>query len=291
MKKLPLILLLSGLWSIPAHAGIFDDTEARKMISDLQKTNQEQDAKYQALLERLGKLETQLKNLHIVDLVNQLDAMREDVNKLRGQIEVQNHQLETTQKRQKDFYVDLDSRLRQLEPGGGDPAKAADAKPSDGKTPEAKPADKAPEVKPVDSSKGSDKAVDKPDPKLAGNETASYDAALGLYKAGKYEDSIRSFSGFLKNFPESKLAANSLYWIAMSQSAMRDYKTAINTQQKLLNLFADSSKAPDAMLNIGMNQIEMGDNKAAKKTFADLIAKYPIAPAADKARRLQNNLK
>lgn len=290
MKKLPLILLLSGLWSAPSFAGIFDDTEARKMITDLQKQNQDQDAKYQALLERLGKLETQLKNLRIVDLVNQLDAMREDVNKLRGQIEVQNHQLETTQKRQKDFYVDLDARLRQLEPGGGDPAKPADAKLSDGKTPEAKPADKAPDAKPVDS-KGSDKSADKPDPKLTGNETASYDAALGLYKAGKYEDSIRSFSGFLKNFPESKLAANSLYWIAMSQSAMRDYKTAISTQQKLLNLFADSSKAPDAMLNIGMNQIEMGDNKAAKKTFADLIAKYPIAPAADKARRLQNNLK
>ena len=288
MKKLPLILLLSVLWSMPAHAGIFDDTEARKMISDLQKTNQEQDAKYQALLERLNKLETQLKNLRIVDLVNQQDAMREDVNKLRGQIEVQNHQLETTQKRQKDFYVDLDARLRQLEPGGAEAAKAADPKAAD-----AKPQDKASD-KPVDGKadgKPADKGGDKPDPKLAGNETGSYDAALALYKAGKYEDSIRSFSGFLKNFPESKLAANSLYWIAMSQSAMRDYKTAINTQQKLLNLFGDSSKAPDAMLNIGMNQIEMGDNKAAKKTFAELIAKYPIAPAADKARRLQHNLK
>jgi tol-pal system protein YbgF len=289
VKKLPLILLLSGLWSIPAHAGIFDDTEARKMISDLQKTNQEQDAKYQALLERLNKLETQLKNLRIVELVNQLDATREDVNKLRGQIEVQNHQLETTQKRQKDFYVDLDARLRQLEPGGGEPAKTtAEPKTTEPKA-DTKPADKPSDSKP--EGKAADKGSDKPDPKLVGNETGSYDAALALYKGGKYEDSIRSFSGFLKNFPESKLAANSLYWIAMSQSAMRDYKTAINTQQKLLNLFPDSSKAPDAMLNIGMNQVEMGDNKAAKKTFADLIAKYPIAPAADKARRLQNNLK
>ena len=274
MKRLPLILLLAGICSSPAYGGIFDDTEARKMIGDLQKQNQDQDAKAQALQERLGKLETQLRNLRIIELFNQLEATREEVKQLRGQLEVQNHQLETTQKRQKDFYVDLDTRVRQIESGpkeGGDPqAAAAQA--------ENKPADKP--AAPANT-----------DAKPAGNETASYDAALASYKAGKYEDSIRSFSAFLKAFPESKLAANALYWIAMSQSAMRDYKSAINTQQKLLNLFPDGSKSPDAMLNIGMNQLGLGDKKAAKKTLADLIAKFPIAPAADKARRLQQNIK
>ena len=119
MKQLPLILLLAGCWSTASFGGIFDDTEARQMITDLKKQNQEQDAKSQAQQERLGKLETQLKNLRIIELFNQLEATRDEVKQLRGQLEVLNHQIEATQKRQKDFYVDLDSRVRQLEPGGG----------------------------------------------------------------------------------------------------------------------------------------------------------------------------
>lgn len=285
MKRLPLILLLATCWSTPSFAGIFDDTEARQMIGDLKKQNQEQDAKSQALQERLGKLETQLKNLRIIELFNQLEATRDEVKQLRGQLEVLNHQIETTQKRQKDFYVDLDSRVRQLEPGGGSGADKPAEQPAATTQPEL-PQGKPVVVKPQDK-----QAATATDTKQNGNETVNYDNALGSYKAGKYEDAIRSFSVFLKTYPESKLAANALYWIGMSQSAMRDYKTAIGTQQKLISLFPDGSKAPDALLNIGMNQLELDDKKAAKKTFADLIAKYPIAPAADKARRLQQNLK
>ncbi len=287
MKQLPLILLLAGCWSTASFGGIFDDTEARQMITDLKKQNQEQDAKSQAQQERLGKLETQLKNLRIIELFNQPDATRDEVKQLRGQLEVLNHQIEATQKRQKDFYVDLDSRVRQLEPGGGGNSTDKPAEPAATVAPQPE----LPQGKPVIVKPQDKQAAASADTKQGGNETVNYDNALGSYKAGKYEDAIRSFSVFLKTYPESKLAANALYWIGMSQSAMRDYKTAIGTQQKLISLFPDGSKAPDAMLNIGMNQLELDDKKAAKKTFADLIAKYPIAPAADKARRLQQNLK
>ncbi len=272
MKRICL-MLLAGLAGSTAHAGIFDDTEARKMILELQKQNQEQDARYQALQERLVKLEAQFKNLRLIDLFNQLEATRDDVNKLRGQLEVQTHQIDTTQKRQKDFYVDLDGRLRQLETSST--------------------TDKAAEPASGPTSANPGAGTDKPpvsDPQTAG-EVASYDVALAGYKTGKYEEAIRSFSAFLKQYPESKLAANALYWIAMSQSALRDYKTAISTQQKLLNLFPDGSKAPDALFNIGQNQLELGDKKAARKTFSELITRFPIAPAADKARRLVNTLK
>jgi hypothetical protein len=45
-----------------------------------------------------------------VDFANQIEAVKADIAKLRGQIEVLTYELEATQKRQKDFYVDLDNR-------------------------------------------------------------------------------------------------------------------------------------------------------------------------------------
>ena len=40
----------------------------------------------------------------------------QEIARLRGQIEVLANELANTQKRQKDFYTDLDARLRNLEP-------------------------------------------------------------------------------------------------------------------------------------------------------------------------------
>jgi TolA-binding protein len=48
--------------------------------------------------------------------VTQNENMLQEIAKLRGQIEVLANDIANAQKRQKDFYVDLDARLRKLEP-------------------------------------------------------------------------------------------------------------------------------------------------------------------------------
>ena len=47
-------------------------------------------------------------------MVSQLEAMKAEVAKLRGDVEVLNYNLQTTQKRQNDLYNDLDGRLGHL---------------------------------------------------------------------------------------------------------------------------------------------------------------------------------
>ena len=59
-----------------------------------------------------------LSNQPLLELHNQIEALRLDLNKLQGQIEVLVNENELTQKRQKDFYIDLDSRLRRIEQPG-----------------------------------------------------------------------------------------------------------------------------------------------------------------------------
>jgi TolA-binding protein len=70
---------------------------------------------------------------------------------------------------------------------------------------------------------------------------------------------------------------------------MRDFKSAIDVQEKLIKDFPDSAKVPDAMLNIASSQQEINHKTAAKKTLNDLLEKYPISDAAEKAKlRLAN---
>ena len=63
------------------------------------------------------------KSRSVVELMNQIETLNADINRLRGQLEVLNNSLENAQKRQRDMYLDLDSRMRRIEqPGSADAA-------------------------------------------------------------------------------------------------------------------------------------------------------------------------
>jgi len=54
-------------------------------------------------------------NQPTIRLHNQIEELRREFSKLNGQIEVLANDIELSQNRQKDFYIDLDSRLRRIE--------------------------------------------------------------------------------------------------------------------------------------------------------------------------------
>jgi TolA-binding protein len=64
----------------------------------------------------------------VIELVRQLEGSQRGLARLRGQLEVLANENQQIQKRQRDFYLDLDSRLKRLEAGSG----AASSPPSDG---------------------------------------------------------------------------------------------------------------------------------------------------------------
>src|SRR5438309_7646392 len=110
----------------PARAALFDDTEARQRI---EQTNQRIDQVRKVLDERIAALEAQIKSQGMVDIFNQLEQVKRDMAQLRGQLEVITYELTEAQKRQRDLYVDLDSRLRRIESGGSSPAASGSAPP------------------------------------------------------------------------------------------------------------------------------------------------------------------
>ena len=261
-----------------AHAALFDDEEARKRIAD---TNVRLTQVQKQLEDRIAALEQQLKAQGLVEMFGAVEQLKADLARMRGQIEVLTHELTEAQKRQRDLYVDLDSRMRKLEtanvpavavpaapgaaggpiqPGAGTPSPAAAAGPATAPIPTAPVAD-------------------------AAAEQREYDAALEQFKRADYPGAIAAFGAFVKAHPKSPLAPSAQYWIGNAQFARRDFRGAIAAQRLLVQQYPDSAKVPDAILNIASAQGELNDNAASRRTLEELIAKYPASEAAAKAKQ------
>jgi tol-pal system protein YbgF len=224
----------------PARAGLFDDEEARRQIADVRR-------QVEAQGKTLARIESEVTDKKaLLELVNQIESLKAEIASLRGQIEVVANRVDGLDKRQKDLYVDLDTRLRKFESAKVDQDKVAAA---------------------------------------AQAEQQAYEAGLGQFKANNYGAAIQSLQSFLAAYPQSQLAPSAQYWIGNAHYALREYRNAIAAQQKLISTWPDSAKAPDALLNIASSQAEMGDAKGSRGTLQTLVTKYPNSPAAEQAKQ------
>ena len=249
-RLIALVLSLAAFGAQPAYAGMFDDEEARRQIKDLSIQTNER-------LETLSKAQ--------FDLVNQLQSLREENAKLRGQVEALTYELESAKKRQQDFYVDLDGRLRKIEsPNGG--SETPDGKAADDSKGGAEPGKKAVVADPA-------------------AESRDYEAALNFFKANKIKEAASAFETFGKNYPESTLAPNAQYWLGNAHYTLRDCRKAIDAHKVVVAKWPQHPKAPDSLIGIATCQQEIGDAKGAKTTFETVLAKYPGSPAATTAKQ------
>jgi tol-pal system protein YbgF len=261
------------LVSASAYAGLFDDEEARKDLRNLrlqvEQQSRDNEAKFQALDEAI-------KNIGIIQLLNQIELQNAEISRLRGQLEVLANQNDQLSKRQKDFYLDIDTRLRKLETP---PAEAAAA-------PVLLPAAEIPLPNaPASPSRPLVAAVSRE------QESRAYDVGSNLFKRGDYAEAARAFEQFKSEYPGSALAPNALYWIGICHFNLKDFANARAAQESLMRTYPDSAKVPDALLAVASVQAETGDAGSAKNTLEDIIARFPGSEAAAKARARLNPLR
>jgi len=272
--------------AMSSQAGLFDDEEARKQILQLRA----QIAETQRTLDqRVGELEAQARNRSIIDLFNQVETLKTEFARLRGQIELLQNEMENTQKRQRDLYVDLDGRMRKMETQLAEQARAPTAPPvlPPGS---ATPGSAVPGVVvppgATDPSRASPPAVIAPPPVVDPvAEQRAYDQGLELFRGGRFAEAIAAFQTFNRNFPRSTLVPSAQYWIGNSLYATRDYRGAIAAQRQLITQYPDSAKASDALLNIATAQSDLGELQAARATLQEVVAKYPASEAGIKAKQ------
>ena len=274
MRRLILIgvcLLSISQW---AQAALFDDKEARQQIVDLQQKTDAQNQATQASLEALKKsqqaleqrilsIENVIKSQGLMDLLSQIDRLNEELNKIKGELEVAQHHIDLSQQRQKDLYADTDGRLRKLEAGNSSATNTA----TEIKEPQAQ----------VNSANTT--------PAESSAESKAFEGAQALLQAGKYKDAFDAFDKFLQGYANSKQVPNAQYGLGYAQFSLKNYKAAIATQQKLISQFPESLKVPDAKFNIANCQIQLSDIEGAKKSLRDLIAQHPASELVPNAKR------
>jgi tol-pal system protein YbgF len=255
MLKQRALLLLVLCFALSAQAGLLEDDEARQQIQKLE-----------ARVLKLEEAVKQQTTKSMLDLQSQIDSLNAEIRKMRGQNEEIAHGLQDAEKRQKDFYVDLDTRLRHFESAEEAAKEAAAAK--------AAAAAIAP-VAPV--------STDPFDPVA---EDRSFEAGYALFKEGKYTDAVKAFQEFDKRFPDSVRIPDANYWMGSAQLALKDYKNALNTYNKYLKDFPDAPKSADVMYGYARCQYGLKKPVSARKTLKKLVAKYPASEAAAKAKKL-----
>ena len=233
MKRLlPLAAILILSSAGPAQAGLFDDAEARRQI-----TNIRQDLE--------GRLETTSRGQ--LELANQNEQLRAEVARLRGQIELLVNEVETLKQRQRDFYVDLDTRLRQMESGAPPAAAGASADPA--------------------------------------AESAEYEAALNLLKDGKHREALTAFDAFLGRFPAGNFSSGAHFWAGNAALQAKDINAATKHFETVLNKWPNENVAPDAMLGLANSQQSIGDAATSRRTLQALTERYPQSNAAQVAKQ------
>ena len=248
MKKL---ILLACLCATPLHAALFEDTEARKKLQEMQLKESELEA-------RIVSLEAVIKSGSLNDMLNQIELIKQDVSKLRGDIETLRHLNATVEQRQKDLYQDLDGRLRKIEEKSVGNNLALPNKVAETPT--------IPEVK-------------------APSDQEVFDQANQLLDGMKYKEAFQAFTDFIKQFPSSALLPDAKYGLANAQFSLKNYKASLGTYQKLLDQHPDFEKNPEALLGLANAQIQLALIPEAKKSLKDLIKKYPKSDVIQNAQK------
>lgn len=110
-----------------------------------------------------------------------------------------------------------------------------------------------------------------------------YDSGINSYRKGSYFPAIEYFQRYLRNFPNTERAENSLYWIGESYFALKRYDSAISYFQKTLsnNYY---HKDEDARIKTGYSFFMAKNYESAAKEFQTYMDQYPAGRHIKRAK-------
>jgi tol-pal system protein YbgF len=211
------------------------------------------------------------------DIVMQNQKMQQQIAELKGVIEEQNYQIKSLKDKQKLLYIDIDSRLVELESkrtgnqAGKSPTLSnenqSQALVVDEEYAQANIQTTIIENKPILSTYQED-----------------YDSAFAHLRAGRFLESARAFEDFIQTYPQNELTDNAYYWLGESYYVKRQYPQALAAFQSLTAKFPDSAKASDSWLKIGYSYYEMDDLAKAETNLQKVVDSYPNTSIARLAK-------
>jgi tol-pal system protein YbgF len=248
----PLVLsLLLGTASV-AHAGLFDDNEARQAILDLRaEIKQLREGDVAKLNEQNAALQRSL-----LDLQNQIQQIKQSSAQQTGKLEELENRINTAPSAK----------------NAADNSAASESQPT---------ADTG-----ISTNMGGSIQVqlDGQTLQVSPEDKRQFDASLALFQAGNYAGAERALTRLLAQNGSTAYAPWIHYWVGNSQYAQKRYTPAVESFRRVISLAPSNPKAPEAALSIANCQSQLGSAAESKRTLENLIKVYPRSEAADSAR-------
>jgi len=187
----------------------------------------------------------------VADAVAEIDALRADVDALRGRLEV-------AEKTAADALGEARRARQEIarrSVGGGDAAQ-----------PEAA-AQEPPEQPPLSA------------------ELRDYREAYAAWRGDDLDRCIDLFRAFLQTHPSSSYGDDATFWEADCHFKKGDFKQAAIRFDDVVRYFPEGNKAADALYREGEALLRLGYQKAARKAFERVIDEYPDSGRAQEASR------
>lgn len=244
--------VLLSVFTLSAHAQFFDDRDARKAILELRQRLDADKAASTAtqtrLIEEVRRSSDESAALRgtVLDMQSQLEALRGEIGRLRGQNDQVVREFAEAQKRQQAGLQVYEDRLRKLEP-----FKVT---------------------------------VDGREFLAEASEKREYEGALATFRRGDFPGAQAAFADFVRRNPTSGFNPSALFWLGNAQYANRDYRGAVTNLRAMVASAPDHPRVADALLAVANSQIELNDEAGARRTFEEVVRTYPQSEAAASAR-------
>lgn len=265
------------------NAEVVDDSENYALLEEQQAAHESPVARYnddyneQPALARDDSETTSSKTTNNAGLLDKIQGLQQEIQELRGQLEIQAHDLKLLQEQQLSFYKDLDARISHTPVKG-----VATTPPTDlsiGSSPTIPAASVqsgsptipvTPPIQPLISAGRTNPA----------DEQISYLAAYEFVKNKQFDDALSAMHAFVTKYPHGGYTANAQYWLGELYMVKNDYPQAIEHFNVVLQEFPSSSKNAASLLKIGYALAASGKTAEAREKLQAVIKNYPDTTTA-----------
>lgn len=285
VPTIALILLCLSL-SATASAPVIDDSENFVLLEDQAQAAEElpiaQEDPYtiadnveESVTRHSRSPQNSAATTRNIGVVNQIQALQKEVQELRGQLEIQAHELEEL--KQQSSYQDLSAA-----PHTQTSTPTQIQQPTAQSTPTS-PRDKVSttqadqDIQPIHDLNATASHAVRINP---ADEQISYLAAYDLVKQKQFPQATQAMEQFLVKYPNGGYSANAHYWLGELHLANKNYAEAINQFDTIIHNFKSSSKFAPSRLKLGYALADSGHIHEAKKQLTAVMTQYPDTSTA-----------
>lgn len=282
-----------------AEAPVVDDSENFAMLDETQEAralNERPVAKPEGKYSKYSDTEEEMalaqdndnSQSSNVDWLAKLKGMQQELQELRGQLEVQAHELKLLQQQQLTFYKDIDARFKSNAPTSkGSNTLSTLKEQTFSEAPSANLTLSAPKTADILPSKTQaphhEAQALSTHTNNPADEQIAYLAAYDLVKNKRYDEAMSSMEHFVSQYPKGGYTANAQYWLGELYIVKKNYAEAIHHFELVLKNFSNSSKAAPSSLKIGYALASSGRKEEAIQRLQQVVENYPDTPTAQLA--------